>query len=223
MKIRTTLVRASAAGVWFTPPAAWPPSCHVCGAVLSDCRCGVVRPGCAELLEGRLNALGDRVDRRLQVADRVVECDCAGARLVQLSRRSMSSDWPYRRSSNPASPSSCWLRRRHCPRQQRRQRCQRCPAIAMTTTERNTDLRCDFGSGVVDARSPASAAAPSVGEVGCPVVEDVSGVEDVVFREESPFGEVPVVSAYAIPGALAMAAPTPRVTASAPTRPICLA
>jgi hypothetical protein len=85
------------------------------------------------------------------------------------------------------------------------------------TTERNTDLRCAFRSEADEAASSASAAAEPV------PAEVVLVDEDSVSDEVSPLGEAPGESAYAIPGVLAMAAPTPRVTASAPTRPICLA
>ena len=60
-------------------------------------------------------------------------------------------------------------------------------------------------------------------EEDLPVDEGVPVDEDVVVDEESPVGDEPDVSAYAVPGVVAMATPTPRVTASAPTRPMCLA
>ena len=53
--------------------------------------------------------------------------------------------------------------------------------------------------------------------------EDLSVCENLFIDGESPVGDVPDESAYAVPGAVAMATPTPRVTARAPTRPMCLA
>ncbi len=64
--------------------------------------------------------------------------------------------------------------------------------------------------------------APSASDGSGPFVEDVF-VDVVWFSRVSPPGEVPSVSANAIPGVFAIAAPTPNVTASAPTRPMCLA
>jgi hypothetical protein len=90
------------------------------------------------------------------------------------------------------------------------------------TTERSTDLRCDRRSEADGSTSSATSADAPVGGDDWPVVEDVFVDEGVVFSE-SPAGELPGVSAYAIPGAFAIAAPTPNVTASAPTRPMCLA
>ena len=85
------------------------------------------------------------------------------------------------------------------------------------TTERNTDLRCAFRSEADESASSASAAAEPV------PAEVVLVDEDSVSDEVSPLGEAPGGPAYAIPGVFAMAAPMPRVTASAPTRPMCLA
>jgi len=84
------------------------------------------------------------------------------------------------------------------------------------------------------ALSPSAEAAPLPAEVlfvdedffvdeDLLVDDDVLVDEDVVVDEESPAGDEPDGSAYAIPGVVAMATPTPRVTASAPTRPMCLA
>ena len=53
--------------------------------------------------------------------------------------------------------------------------------------------------------------------------EDLSVCENLFIDGESPVGDVPDESAYAVPGVVAMATPTPRVTARAPTRPMCLA
>ncbi len=48
-------------------------------------------------------------------------------------------------------------------------------------------------------------------------------VDDVPLVDEEPPVDDPDGSAYAMPGVVAMATPTPRVTANAPTRPMCLA
>jgi hypothetical protein len=59
-----------------------------------------------------------------------------------------------------------------------------------------------------------------------PVVEDALPVVegDLLFDDESLVDDAELDgSAYATPGVLAMAAPTPRVTANAPTRPMYLA
>lgn len=52
--------------------------------------------------------------------------------------------------------------------------------------------------------------------------DDEEVVDEEVVDEESPVDE-PDGSAYAMAGVVAMATPTPRVTANAPTRPMCLA
>ena len=52
----------------------------------------------------------------------------------------------------------------------------------------------------------------------------VDADDDLAVDEESPVdADEPDRSAYAMPGVVAMATPTPRVTANAPTRPMCLA
>ncbi|MGX9790897.1 hypothetical protein [Mycobacterium sp. MMS18-G62] len=51
--------------------------------------------------------------------------------------------------------------------------------------------------------------------------EDAGSLDDEVFEVSDD--DVPVVSASAIAGVLAIAAPNPSVTAKAPTRPIYLA
>jgi hypothetical protein len=78
------------------------------------------------------------------------------------------------------------------------------------------------------ASSPSAEAAPLPAEVffvdgDLLVGEDAPVDEDVVVDEESSVGDEPDGPAYAIPGVVTMATPTPRVTASAPTRPMCLA
>ena len=94
--------------------------------------------------------------------------------------------------------------------------------------ERNTDLR-DFRSEADEsASSPSAEAAPLSAEVVLVdgdffVVGDFFVDEDVAVDEESPVADGSDGPAYAIPGVFAMAAPTPSVTASAPTRPMCLA
>jgi hypothetical protein len=100
----------------------------------------------------------------------------------------------------------------------------------------------------VDAPLPPTAAVILDEDVEEAFVEDVEDVEDDAVDEEdlgddveeeppvaeedvdddSPVDEEPPVaerdgSAYAIPGVVTMATPTPRVTANAPTRPMCLA
>jgi hypothetical protein len=69
---------------------------------------------------------------------------------------------------------------------------------------------------------------PSVDAASAPAedvpAEDVPVDEDVADDEESPVDvDETDGSAYAMPGVVAMATPTPRVTANAPTRPMCLA
>ena len=97
-----------------------------------------------------------------------------------------------------------------------------------SAAERNTDLR--------DFRSEAGGSASSPSAEAAPLSTGVSFVcgdffvfgdffvdEDVAVGEESPVADGSDGPAYAIPGLFAMAAPTPSVTASAPTRPMCLA
>ena len=68
-------------------------------------------------------------------------------------------------------------------------------------------------------RSPSVDRGLAVDE-GSPVDVD----DDLAVDEESPVDvDEPDGSAYAMPGVVAMATPTPRVTANAPTRPMCLA
>jgi hypothetical protein len=91
--------------------------------------------------------------------------------------------------------------------------------------ERDTDFLSEADE---SASSPSAEAAPVSAEVllvdeDFLVDDDFFVDEDVVVDEESPAGDEPDGSAYAVPGAVAMATPTPRVTASAPTRPMCLA
>ena len=91
--------------------------------------------------------------------------------------------------------------------------------------ERDTEFRSEADE---STSSPSAEAAPLPAEVLLVdedffVGEDILVDEDVVVDEESPAGDEPDGSAYAIPGVFAMATPTPRVTASAPTRPMCLA
>jgi hypothetical protein len=81
-----------------------------------------------------------------------------------------------------------------------------------------------------DAASLPDEAVPDdalpVVEEDLPVVEEDLPVveEDLLVDEESLVDDIELDgSAYATPGALAMAAPTPRVTANAPTRPMYLA
>jgi hypothetical protein len=78
--------------------------------------------------------------------------------------------------------------------------------------------------------SAASVSAVSVAVEDVFVGDDVD--EDLVVEEESPAdaeeeslggGDESDGSAYAMPGVVAMATPTPSVTANAPTRPMCLA
>jgi hypothetical protein len=95
----------------------------------------------------------------------------------------------------------------------------------------------DFGSEADKSESSPSAEAPRLRAEVFFAVEDLLRVdedvllddevfvaEDVLVDDEPPVeDDEPDGSAYAIPGVVAMATPTPRVTASAPTRPMCLA
>jgi hypothetical protein len=54
-------------------------------------------------------------------------------------------------------------------------------------------------------------------------VEDVPVDDEVLDDVESSVGDEPDGSAKATPGVVAMATPTPSVTANAPTRPTCFA
>jgi hypothetical protein len=96
-----------------------------------------------------------------------------------------------------------------------------------SAAERNTDLR-DFRFEAGGSSSSPSAEAPLSTGVSFVagdffVVGDFFVDEDVAVGEESPVADGSDGPAYAIPGLFAMAAPTPSVTASAPTRPMCLA
>jgi hypothetical protein len=72
-----------------------------------------------------------------------------------------------------------------------------------------------------DSRSEADESVSSDPFVDAPslvVEEELLVDEESLVDDDGPDG-----SAYAMPGVLAMATPTPRVTASAPTRPTYLA
>jgi hypothetical protein len=94
----------------------------------------------------------------------------------------------------------------------------------------------DFGSEADESESSPSAEAARLPAEVLFAVEDLRVDEDVLLDDEVLVDEDVLVdegppveddepdgSAYAIPGVVAMATPTPRVTANAPTRPICLA
>ncbi len=91
-----------------------------------------------------------------------------------------------------------------------------------SAAERNTDLS-DFRSEAGEsASSPSAEAAPL--STGVLLVDGDFFVDEEVSVDEEPApADEPDGLAYAIPGVLAMAAPTPNVTANAPTRPMCLA
>ncbi|WP_457147277.1 hypothetical protein [Mycobacterium sp. URHB0021] len=84
-----------------------------------------------------------------------------------------------------------------------------------------------FGDGGVEADPDADVDEDLLDDEEWPVddedaAED-SPADDVPVADDEPPVDDPDGSAYAMPGVVAMATPTPRVTANAPTRPMCLA
>ena len=101
----------------------------------------------------------------------------------------------------------------------------------VTVWKCGTELRhCNYAVDhlAVDEESPADVDEDLAVDEESPADVD----EDLAVDEESPADvdeespadvDEPDGSAYAMPGVVAMATPTPRVTANAPTRPMCLA